>query len=60
MADITEAFAVLLAIKAEREEIHALKVAEQVELPQRVHFRDGGARFDLILTVVKKAEAPKG
>jgi hypothetical protein len=57
--DIDDAFQAVLAVKAERRAIRALKVGEQFELPQRIHFRDDGDRCDLILTVVKKSEGSK-
>lgn len=59
MADYTDILAVLGAIHAEREEIHALKIGERMELPQQVHFADQGEKFDLILTVQKRKDKPK-
>ena len=52
--DYTDVLAVLGAIHAEREDMHALKVGERLELPQHVHFTDKGEGFDLILTVQKR------
>jgi hypothetical protein len=57
--EVSDTFAIIRAVNAEREEIHALKVGEQWELPQRVHFKDEDAGFDLILTVVKRSEKSK-
>jgi len=52
--DLDDLFAVLLAVKSERKQIRELKVGEQFELPQRIHFRDDGDRCDLVLTVATR------